>query len=102
MKPAVQREAPGRCKQPTQLPSSEISSSSVYGFPVAVNQFQLLRDSRSAESQRTEQIKYRSTNQRSARRSRQQAARGTDEQGTSTTEGIFHIVPPMNDAQGNL
>ena len=102
MKPAVQSEAPRSCKQPTQVPSSVIPSSSVFGFPVSSNQFQLLQDSRSAESRRTEQIEDRSTDLRSTRLSRQQAARGTDEQGTSATEGICYYVPPVKDAQGNL
>ena len=36
---------------------------------------------------------------RSTRLSRQQAARGTEEQGTLCTEGILNTVPPENDAQ---
>ena len=93
MKPAVQSEAPKRPKKPTQLPSSEIPYSSVFGFPVAENQFQLLQESRSAAvSQRAEQSEDRSNDLRSTRLSRQQAARGTDEQGTSATEGIFHTA----------
>ena len=102
MKSAVQREAPRRCTQPTQLPSSGIPSSSVFGFPVAENQFQLLQDSKSAVSQRAEQIEDRSNDLRSRRLLRQQAARGTDEQGTSAVEGIFVTVPPVKDAQGNF
>ena len=70
MKPAVQSEASRRSKQPTQLPSSGIPSSSVFGFPIAENQFQLLQESRSAVSQRAEQIENRSTDLRSTRLSR--------------------------------
>ena len=102
MKPAVQSEAPRRCKQPTQLPSSGIPSSSVFGFPVAANQFQLLQDSKSAVSQRSEQSENRSIDPRSTRLSRQQAARGTDEQGTLYIEGIFNTVSPVKEAQGNF
>ena len=102
MRPAVQSEAPKRLKQPTQVPSSEISSSSVYGFPVAVNQFQLLQDSKPAVSQKSEQSEDRPIGPRRTRLLRLQTARETEEQGTSTTEGIFHYVPPVKDAQGNF
>ena len=102
MKPAVPSKAPKRPRQPTQVPSSEISSSSVFGFPVSENQFQLLQDSRSAESRRTEQVEERSKDLRSTRLSRQSAARETEEQGTSAAEGICYYVPPVKDAQGSL
>ena len=53
-------------------------------------------------SQRSEQSENRSIDPRSTRLSRQQAARGTDEQGTLYTEGIFNTVSPVKDAQGNF
>ena len=100
MKPAVQSKAPKRPTQPTHNPSSAIPSSSVFGFPVSVNQYQLLQDSRSAVSQSSRQNEDKLIDPRSTRLSRQQAARGTEEQGTLYTEGILNTVPPVNDAQG--
>ena len=94
MKPAVQDKAPRGPKKPNQLPSSEISSSSVFGFPVSVNQFQILQESRSAEAQSPRPTEDRSIDLRRTRLLRPQAARGNEEQGTLFYEGILNTVPP--------
>ena len=98
MKPAAEREAPRGPKQPTQLPSTEISSSSVFGFPIAVNQFQLLQESKPAVSQKSEQNEEQLLDPRRTRLLRQPAARETEERGTLYDEGIIDSVPPVKDA----
>ena len=50
MKPAIRSDAQRRPKQPSQRPKTKIPSSSVYGFPILDNQFQLLQDSQPAVS----------------------------------------------------
>ena len=89
MKPAGQTKAPKRPTQPTHDPSAAIPSSSVFDFPVSENQ-----ESRSAVSQSSRQDEDKDP--RSTRLSRQQAARGTEEQGPLYTEGILNTVPPVN------
>ena len=74
----------------------------MYGFPVSVNQYQLLEDSRSAESTSSRQVQDRLIDPRTTRLARLQAARREPEQGTSgtvTNEGNFYIVPPVRDTQ---
>ena len=100
MKPAVHSDAPRRPHQPSQFPRKEIPSSSVFGFLVLVNQYQLLKDSRSAESTSSRQVQDRLIDTRTTRLDRQRAARRDTGQGTITNEGIFHTVPPVRDAQG--
>ena len=105
MKSVSKNKAPRRPQQPTQLPRTEIPSSSVYGFLVLSNQFQSLQDSELAVSTSQSQISDRLIDPRKTRLARLQAARGTVEQGTSgnlSNEGIFQTVPPMRDAQGIL
>ena len=77
MKPAVKNNAQTRPKQPTQLPKIEIPSSSMYGFPVSDNQFQLLQDSQLAVSTGQVQIQDRLVDPRKTRLERQRATRGT-------------------------
>ena len=91
MKPAAEGEAPRGPKTPTQLPRTEIPSSAVCNFPVSEKQ-----DSRSAVSQSSRQDE--DNEPRSTRLSRQQAAKGTEEQGILCTEGIYDSVPPVKDA----
>ena len=79
MKPAVKNEAPREPQQPTQLPKTEIPSSSVYGFPVSSNQFQLLQESQPAVSTSPSQIQDRLIDPRKTRLARLQATRGTVE-----------------------
>ena len=77
MKPVSKNEAPKRPQQPTQLPITEIPSSSAFGFPVSVNQFQTLQDSEPAVSTNQGQSEDRLINPRTTRLARQRAARGT-------------------------
>ena len=95
MKLVNENEVPRRPQQPTQLPSSEIPSRSVFGFPVSVNQFQFLEDSKSAVSTGQVQISDRLVDPRRTRLARLQAARREAEQGTSgnlANEGISLIL----------
>ena len=103
MKPVLHSDAPKGNRQPSQLPRTQISSRTVYGFPVSSNQYQLLEDSRSAESTSSKQVQDRLVDPRTTRLARQRAAREIAEQGTLknlSSEGICSIVPPINDAQG--
>ena len=105
MKPTSNNDAPKGLKQPTQFPKTEIPSVAVFGFPVLVNQFQVLQDSRSAESTSQSQREDRLVDPRKTRLVRLQAATRTMEQGTLgnvSSEGIFDNVPPVGDAQGIL
>ena len=79
MKLAVGNKAPKGPNQPTQRPKTEIPSSSVYGFPVSDNQFQLLQDSQPSMSTNQSQSQDRLIDPRRTRLARQQAARRTDE-----------------------
>ena len=103
MKLDVKSDAQRRPKQPSQRPRTEIPSSSVYGFPVSVNQFQSLEDSEPAKSTSQCQIQDRLIDPRKTILTRQRAARRTIEQGTFenlANEGISQTVPPVNDGQG--
>ena len=103
MKPVVKSDAQRRPKQPTQPPKTQIPSNAVYGFPVSVNQFQLLQDSKLTVSTNSSQIQDRLVDPRTTRLARQQAARRDAEQGTFRnlfSEGILYTVPPIRDAQG--
>ena len=105
MKPTNKNEAPRRPQQPTQPLKTEIPSSSVYGFPISINQFQSLEDSKFAESTSQLQSEDRLVNPRTTRLARQQAARRDAEQGTFgnlSNEGILYTVPPVRDAQGTF
>ena len=105
MKPVVKSDAQRRPNQPTQLPKTEIPSRAVFGFPVSVNQFQFLEDSKSAESTYQSQSEDRLVDPRKTRLVRLQAATGSTEQrtlGNLSSEGIFETVPPINDAQGTF
>ena len=102
MKPVSKNEAPRRPQQSTQHPRTEIPSVSVYGFPVSVNQFELLEESQPAVSTSSSQIPNRLVDPRTTRLARQRAARGITGQGTSSNEGIFDTVPLVRDAQGKL
>ena len=105
MKPVVRNEAPREPQQPTQIPKIEISSSSMFGFPVSINPFQSLEDLEPAVSTSQRQIQNRLVDPRKTRLERQQAARNIDEQGTFgnlSSEGICGTVPPVRDAQGIL
>ena len=103
MKPARKNAAPRRSNQPTQLPKTEIPSSSVYGFLASINIFQSLQESEPAVSTNQSQSEDRLVNPRTTRLARQQVARGSVEQGTLgylSDEGICHTVPQMRDEQG--
>ena len=102
MKPANENVAPRRPQQPTQRPQTEIPSSSVFGFPMSENKFQFLQESTSAVSQSSIQIEDKLIDPRSTRLSRSQAARRFEDQETFAKEGIFHIVPQVQDVQGIL
>ena len=95
-------DAPKGPPQPSQLPKTEIPSSSVFGFPVSSNQFQILQDSRSTESTSSRQVQDRLIDPRTTRLARLQATRRDAGQGTVTNEGNFEIVPPVKDAQGTF
>ena len=103
MKPVSNSDAPNGSKQPSQFPRVQIPSNEVYGFPVSVNQYQMLQDSRSAESTSSRQVQDRLTDPRTTRLARQRAAKRDAEQGTLgnlSNDGIFENVPPVGDVQG--
>ena len=75
MKPAVEHEAPKGPQQPIQFPRTQIPSSSVFGFPVLINQFQTLQDSKPAASTGQVQVSDRLVDPRRTRLARLQAAR---------------------------
>ena len=103
MKSVFNSDAPKGSKQPPQVPRTQIPSNEVNGFPVSVNQYQILEDSRSAESTSSRQVQDSLTDPRTTRLARQRAARDKTEQGTlqtMTSEGICEIVPSVQDAQG--
>ena len=103
MKPANESDAPRRPQQPSQFPRTEIPSSSVFGFPVSSNQFQILQDSKPAVSTGPSQIQDRLADPRTTRLARLQAAARETGQGTLGNlynEGIIQTVPPVRDAQG--
>ena len=100
MKPVSGNAAPRRPNQPTLRPSSEFPSSSVFGFPISVNQFQSLQDSEPAMSTNRDQSEDRLIDPRRTGLARLQAARRIVEQGTLgelSSEGILNIVPPVRD-----
>ena len=102
MKPALHSDAPKGNRQPSQYPRAQIPSNEVYGFPVSSNQYQLLEDSRSAESTSSKQVQDRLVDPRTTRLERLQAAKRDAGQGTYRNllaEGIFETVPPGNYAQ---
>ena len=103
MKPAVGNATPRRPNQPTQLPKTEIPLSSIFGFSVSDNQFQLLQDSQPAVSTSPSQIQDRLIDPRKTRLEKQQVARRADEQGTFrnvSNEGILNTIPLVQDVQG--
>ena len=105
MKPTVYSDAPKGSKQPSQFPRVQIPSNEVCGFPISVNQYQILQDSKSAESTSSRQLQDRLIDPRTTRLARQRAARDISEQGileTVISGGIFETVPPVRDAQGNF
>ena len=105
MKPAVHSVAPKGSKQPSQFPRKKIPSNEVYGFPVSVNEYQMLQDSRSAKSTTSRQVQDRLTDPRNTRLASQRAAKRETGQGTLENlynEGICQIVPPVTDAQGTF
>ena len=79
MKPVVKSDAQRKPKQPSQRPKTEIPSSSMFGFPVSINQFQSLEDSELAVSTSQSQSEDRLVNPRIIRLARQQATRRADE-----------------------
>ena len=92
MKPTNGKTTPRRPNQPTQHPSTEFPSRSVFDFPVSVNQFQSLQDSEPAMS--TNQVQEEGLiNPRTTRLVRLQVARRTSEQGTLGNKGILNTVP---------
>ena len=102
MKPVFNSDAPKGSKQPSQFPRVQIPSNEVNGFPVSVNQFQILEDSRSAESTSSRQVQDSLADPRTTRLVQQRAAKREAGQGIATTEGIFDIVPLVRDAQGTI
>ena len=103
MRPVNKSDAQRRPNQPSQLPRTEIPSSSVYGFPVLVNPFQSLQELQLAVSTNQSQIQDRLIDPRKTRLARLQAARRDAEQETLETlssERIFDTVPLVQDVQG--
>ena len=103
MKPVNGNAAPRRSNQPARRPSSEFPSSSIFRFPVSVNQFQSLQESVPAVSTSRGQSEDRLIDPWRTRLARLQAARATIEQGTLgnlSNEGILNTVPLVSDEQG--
>ena len=80
MKPASNNDAPKGPKQPSRHSQAEIPSSSVqFGFPVSVNQFQVLQTTELQPAGSTSQVQDRLIDPRTTRLARQRAASGTTE-----------------------
>ena len=100
MKPVSGNSAQRRPQPSHRRPSEGIPVSSVFGFPVSENQFNVLQSTESAVSQSRVQRGDGLIDPRTTRLSRLQVARRTDDQETLANRGISNIVPVFSDEQG--
>ena len=92
--------APVDSQSSQNRPSSVLSTSEVYGFPTAVNQYNVLSEEQAALSSGQVQGYTSLVNPRTTRLHRLRAAQEAAARGDSTTEDILNMFTPVeNDAQ---
>ena len=72
------------------------------GFPISLNQFNVLQDSEYAMSQSQVQEEDRLIDPKSTRQQRFQASRRAEEQGILLSDGVLNTLPQYRDEQGIL